>query len=65
VTRRVRPGFFGRDDMWGPGVSDRRGGNSVPIRKRGGMGRGPFLDPGRNVAGGPFSLFLFFFLFLF
>jgi hypothetical protein len=28
------------------------------------MGRGPFLDPGRNVAGGPFSLsysFSFFF----
>jgi hypothetical protein len=40
------------------------GGNSIPIRKRGEMGRGPFMDPGRNVAGGPFSLFLFFFLFL-
>jgi hypothetical protein len=38
VTRRVRPGFFARDDMWGPGISDRRGGNSVPIRKRGGDG---------------------------
>jgi hypothetical protein len=63
MTRRVRPGFFARDDMWGPGVSDRRGGNLVPIRKKGGMGRGPFLDPGRNVTGAPFSLFLFFFLF--
>jgi hypothetical protein len=28
------------------------------------MGHGLFLDPGRNVAGGPFSLFFFFFLFL-
>jgi hypothetical protein len=31
-VHRVRPGFFGQDDRWGPGVSDGGERDSVPVR---------------------------------
>jgi hypothetical protein len=47
-----------------PRVSEKKRGRVYRFGREGKMGRGPFLDPGRNVAGGPFSLLFFFFLFL-
>jgi hypothetical protein len=47
-----------------PHVSEKERGRVYRFGREGKMGHGLFLDPGRNVAGGPFSLFFFFFLFL-
>jgi hypothetical protein len=47
-----------------PHVSEKKRGRVYRFEREGKMGRGPFLDLGRNIAGGPFSLFFFFLLFL-
>jgi hypothetical protein len=59
---RVRPVLFGRDDMWGPGISGWRERGVHRFGRGGKMGRGPWAGSWHGPERCP-AAFLFFFLF--
>jgi hypothetical protein len=62
---RVRPVLFGRDDMWGPGVSGWREGGRYRFGKEGKRAAGGFCCWAGSCPRGPFSFPYFTFSFLF